>query len=224
MTFERDGNRIRFTDTGGISYNTWLKLLARINYLGYGLPHVDFLKEYFDRHTFLNEDQSIEVLKVFGEEQKDDSISEVKIQEYIDKAKKHFGTTERLSLAGYILTDGTLLKLSYDNWIRDIDHREIRDVLDVDTSDDASAAMICFINYGNVRLMDRCFELSQPLTTKQRPVIAQVIRKARNSDYTYMSVDIANKTGQVVKTFEYDFPSISQVFSDIDSYFESIKI
>ena len=176
-----------------------------------------------ERHC-LNEDQSIEILKVFGKEQKDDSISETKIKEYNQKAKEHFGTTQRLSLAGYILTDGTLLKLSYDNWIRDIDHREIKDVLDVDTSNDASAAMVYFINCGNIRLMERCFEISRPLTDKQKPVVAQVIKKARNSDYQYMYVDIANKIGQIVKTFEYKFPSVSQVFSDINNYFKSIEI
>ena len=176
-----------------------------------------------ERHC-LNEDQSIEILKVFGKEQKDDSISETKIKEYNQKAKEHFGTTQRLSLAGYILTDGTLLKLSYDNWIRDIDHREIKDVLDVDTSNDASAAMVYFINCGNIRLMERCFEISRPLTDKQKPVVAQVIKKARNSDYQYMYVDIANKIGQIVKTFEYKFPSVSQVFSDINNYFKSIEM
>ena len=224
MDFIREGNRIKFIDTNNISYNTWLKLLNRINYLGYGIPHVNFLKEYFDRHTFLNEDQSIEVLKVLGEEQEDDSIPEEKIQEYIVKAKNHFGTTENLALAGYILTDGSLLKLSYDNWIRDIDHRDIKEVLDVDTSDDTSAAMICFINYGNIRLMERCFEISKPPTEAQRRIIAQMVRKARNSDYTYMSVDISNKTGQVVKTFEYEFPTLTTILTDIDEYFESIKL
>lgn len=228
MNFIRKENCIKFLDTDGITYNTWLKLLARINYLGYDIPHVNSLKEYFDRHTFLNEDQSIEILKVFGKEQKDDSISETisetKIKEYNQKAKEHFGTTQRLSLAGYILTDGTLLKLSYDNWIRDIDHREIKDVLDVDTSNDASAAMVYFINCGNIRLMEGCFEISRPLTDKQKPVVAQVIKKARNSDYQYMYVDIANEIGQIVKTFEYKFPSVSQVFSDINNYFKSIEI
>jgi len=224
MTIERNGNCIKFIETDNIPYATWLKLLARINYLGYGMPSVDSLREYFDRHTFLNEDQSIEVLRVFGEEQEDTSISKEEIETYIHKAKERFGTTDRLSLAGYILSDGSLLKMSYDNWCRDIDHREIREILDVDTSDDASAAMIYFINFGNVRLQERSFEISKPLTEKQKPWIAKLIRKQQTSDYTYMSVDISNIEGRVVKTFEYEFPSINQVFSDIENYFESIRI
>lgn len=224
MTIERKGNLVKFLDTDGITYNTWLKLLNRINYLGYDLPHVDFLMEYFNRHTFLNEDQSLEVLRVLGEEQIDDTISEETIKEYNQKAKDYFGTTEKLGLAGYILTDGTLLKMSYDDWIRDRDHREIEEVLDVDTSNDRSAAMVTFINFGNIRVMSRCFEISRPLTIQQKPIIARIVRNARNSDYTYLAVDISNTTGQVVKTFEYDFPSLSDVFNDIDNYFESIKI
>jgi hypothetical protein len=224
MTIERNGNRIKFIETDNIPYEVWLKILARINYLGYGMPSVDSLREYFNRHTFLNKDQSIEVLKVFGEPHNEVSISEEDIEKYIQKAKDKFGTTTRLSLAGYILTDGTLLKMAYDNWIRDIDHREIRDVLDVDTSDDASAAMIQFINMGNVRLQERSFEISKPLTVKQKPVIADLIRKCQRSDYTYMCVDISNYEGRVIKTFEYDFPSVSNVFTDIDAYFESIKL
>jgi hypothetical protein len=224
MTIERNGNLVKFIETDNIPYATWLKLLARINYLGYGMPSVNSLREYFDRHTFLNEDQSIEVLRVFGEEQKDDSISKEEIEKYIQKAKEKFGTTTKLSLAGYILPDGSLLKMSYDNWIRDIDHREIRDVLDIDTSDDASAAMIYFINFGNVRLQERSFEISKPLTDKQKPWIAKLIRQLQTSDYPYMSVDISNIEGRVVHTLEYEFPSLNQVFSDIDDYFESIKI
>ena len=117
--------------------------------------------------------------------------------------------------------DKLLSKSSNEDFLR---NSEIKDVLDVDTSNDASAAMVYFINCGNIRLMERCFEISRPLTDKQKPVVAQVIKKARNSDYQYMYVDIANKIGQIVKTFEYKFPSVSQVFSDINNYFKSIEI
>lgn len=227
MKYEKEGNCIRFLDTEDIPYSTWLVLLARINHLGYDLPGVDSLKAYFDRHCLLNEDQSIEVLKVFGENHEEKTYTEEQIREYNNKAIAHFGTTTRLSLAGYVLTDGTLLKMACDEYgVRDIDHREIKDVLDVDCQDDASAAMITFINFGNIRLQISGFEISKPLTEKQKPAIAAMIRKARNdpSGDTSLFVDIANYTGQVVKTFNYDFPSIPQVFSDIEEYFKSIEI
>lgn len=227
MTIERDShsNKIKFLETKGIPYHTWLKLLARINHLGYDMPNVDALRAYFDRGHYLNEDQSIEVLLVFGEMTPVEKISPAQRDKINRKAVDYFGETNRLSLAGYILTDGTLLKMSYDGYQRDIDHREIKDVLDyVDTSNDISAAMIEFINYGNIRLLDRGFEISQPPTEAQRKIISQYIRKVRNSDYTYLYVDISNDEGRVVHTSEYDFPSISEVFSDIEKYFDSISL
>lgn len=227
MKYERNGNKVRFLDTEGITTVTWRTLLSRINYLGYDLPDVKCLKDYFDRHTFLNEDQSIEVLKVFGETVEETKYTEHQLGEYVHKAKMHFGTTESLSLAGYILTDGSLLKMCYDSYSpRDIDHREIKQVMDVDCSEDNSAAMNVFIGLGNIRLQQSGFELQKLPTPPQRRRIADLIRKVRNysgSDHS-LTVDIANYQGRVVKSFEYDFPSISDVFNDIEGYFKSIEI
>ena len=220
MKYEQlpDG-RIKFIDTTGISKATWNKLLARINYLNYDIPSVEFLKSYFDRGYPLNEDQSIEVLAVFGK--KTDTTALPPVDIYNQKAKDTFGTTKDLSLCGYILTDGSLLKMSYMGLQRDMDHREIRDIMD---TDDGSDAMITFINMGNIRLHQRSFEISKPLTDKQKPVIACVIAYAQKSDYPYMSVDIANPKGQVIKTFEYEYPTVSAVFNDINNYFDEISL
>lgn len=224
MNIERKENKIRFVDTDGIEYKLWKKFLARINYLGYDMD-IDQLIEYFKRGTFLNEDQSLEVMKILGMAHIDDSIDENEIAIYNQKAKEHFGITNDLNLAGYLLTDGTLLKLSYDNYMRDIDHRDIKEVLThIDTSDNNAAAMIHFINYGNIRITSRCIEILKIPTEKQRPVIARLIQKAQRDDYTYMAVDIATTTGQVIKTLEYDYPLYGKVISDIESYFASIQI
>lgn len=224
MEFVKEQNKIRFTDTSNINYNLWLLMLNRINHLGYGIPNVDMLKEYFDRHTFLNEDQSIEVLKVLNEEHDYPQISDEKIADYNQKVKNRFGVTTDLNLAGYILTDGSMICLSYDGYMRDIDHRDIKEVMDIDTSDDPSAAMIAFISYGNIRVNNRCLEISKLPTHRQKEVIAKFINKARTSDYTYFAIDIANNSGFVVKTLEYDYPLFGQVMSDIEAYFEAITI
>ena len=225
MEIIRDGDQIKFLNTDGISYETWLKLYNRINYLGYGLPSVNSLKEYFDRHIYLTEDQSMEVLKIlFNEFKQENSYSKAEINKYNQKAKEKFGTTNDPKLAGYILTDGTLLRMSYDGYQRNIDHREIKDVLNINNSNSTSDAMIQFINFGNIRLNERNFEISQPPNDMQKPWIAAIIHKARNSDYQYMSIDIANNKGTIVKTFEYEFPSLIQIFRDIDDYFESIRL
>lgn len=142
MNFIRERNKIKFTDTSGISRDTWTLLLNRINYLGYDLEDEDMLKAYFDRGHFLNEDQSLEVLKVFGEFHDESSVSEEEIKEYTKRAIKSFGLTNRLDLAGYLLTDGNLLKLSYNDYIRDIDHRDISEIFeDLDIGDEHNAPM-----------------------------------------------------------------------------------
>lgn len=46
----------------------------------------------------------------------------------ISRAKRKYGVTSNLSAAGYILADGSLLKLSHDGISRDLDHREIASI------------------------------------------------------------------------------------------------
>lgn len=225
MNFIKEGNKIKFTDTSGISRDTWTLLLNRINYLGYDLEDEDMLKAYFDRGHFLNEDQSLEVLKVFGEFHDESSVSEEEIKEYTKRAVESFGLTNRLDLAGYLLTDGNLLKLSYNDYIRDIDHREISEIFeDLDIGDEHNAPMDRFMKYGHIRLVTRGIDLMYPPTQSQRHILAEIIRRHRKEDYTYFYVDVSNTNGQKVKHFEYDFPTFSTVMNDIDTYFCSIKI
>ena len=210
---------IRFTDTKGIDFKTWTLLLNRINWLGYAIPDEDSVKMYFDRGTFLNLDQSIEVLKVFGELHEPEIYSPAAIERDNQIAKEHFGLTGSFKLAGYLLIDGDLLKFSYDGYIRNIDHREIACPLHIDTDDDTSAGLIQFINYGNIRLLGRGFELCKPPTPAQRRRLASFIRNTAD-----LYVDIANYMGTVVKSFYYPLASPSEVFCDIDNYFDSLKI
>ena len=224
MTIEQKDGKIRFTDTNGINYSTWLLMLNRINHLGYDLPSADSLKDYFDRHTFLNKDQSVEVLKVLNNMHDEPEISEKDVQKINDKAISHFGETTSLNLAGYILTDGRLLKMSYTDWDRDRDHREIHEILDVDTSDDQSAGMIKFMTYGNIRITSRCLDMAKRPTEKQRKLIARYINRAKQSDYTWFGIDISNNSGFTVKSLEYDFPNYTTVINDIDDYFDSLMI
>ena len=223
MDFERNGNKIRFSDTHGIEHATWTKILNRINYLGYDLPDENSVKDYFDRHTWLNEDQSIEVLRILNHEHIKEMYPKQLIEEHNRKAIETFGMTTSLNLAGYILTDGTMLKLSYTGHMRDIDHREIEEVLQLDT-DNKSDAMIQFINYGNIRVTSGFLEISCPPTEKQWPIIAAYVRKIRRDDNPYMSIDIANHNGNVVKSLCYDFPPLSTIMEDVKQYFDSITI
>lgn len=222
MNFERKENTIRFTNTDQISHDIWHKILLRFNHLGYAFPDEDSVKDYFDRHNWLNEDQSLDVLKVLKLEHNKELYPIEQINAHNQKAIEIFGKTSRWSLTGYILTDGTMLKMSYTGHMRDIDHREINDVLH--TEDDSySAALIQFVNYGNIRVTSRCLEMAYLPTPKQWTAIASFIREIKTSNDICMSIDIANNQGTVVKSFSYDFPTFSNVRNDIETYFKALE-
>lgn len=217
---KRSDGRVRFTDTSGISYAMWTLFLARMSNLGYEWPDAEnSIKEYFDRGIFLNLDQSTEVLKVLGELHDTRLYSEEQVARDNNLAKAYFGTTDRLDLAGYLLTDGTLLRLSYTGYMRDRDHREVAYPLDIDTSSDMSAGLTRFLNYGNIRLMGDGFELTGSPLPRQRVWLSKFVM--RHPD---LYVDISNHTGQVVKQLSFECARSWQVLAEIDAYFDSLKV
>lgn len=219
---------IMFTDLYGISHDTWEKIFNRINYLGYGIPDIESVVEYFGKQTYLQPDQSLEVLKIFGQMQDTSEYSREQIEADIQNAVRHFGLTQIFRLAGYILIDGSLLNMSAQGYNRDIDHREIYHVLgtELDESPDSCpagscsyAGMVQFINYGNIRLLSRGFELAKRPTRPQRHTIARLVREQPE-----IYIDIANSKGQVVTHFEHAYENPAVILSDIDSYFDAIEI
>lgn len=219
---------IMFTDLYGISHDTWEKIFNRINYLGYGMPDIESVVEYFNRQVYLQPDQSREVLKVFGQMQDTSEYSKEQIESDMQNAVRYFGLTDDFSLAGYILTDGSLLNMSAQGYDRDIDHREIYHVLGTkldespDSCPDGScsyAGMVQFINYGNIRLSSNGFELAKRPTASQRRTIVRLIQERQR-----IYVDIANNKGQIVAHFERVYENPAATLSDIDSYFDAIEI
>lgn len=95
---------IMFTDLCGISHDTWEKIFYRINYLGYGMPDIESVVEYFSKPIYLQPDQSREVLKIFGQMQDTSEYSSEQIKTDIQNAVDYFGITESFKLAGYILS------------------------------------------------------------------------------------------------------------------------
>lgn len=227
MEFIRNNqNCVKFLNTDGISHKTWSLILRRFNHLGYNLPDETTLKEYINNDIFLQPDQSHDIIKIFQQAHDiDDDIpgdrkfSVQQIKEDNLKIKAAFGTTNQLSLAGYLLTDGSLMRMSYTGHQRDIDHREVASVLNIDTTLNASAGLIQFVSYGNIRLMGYGFELCKPPTDQQRPVLSRFIRTQPDC-----YVDLSNTNGQVVWHKEYDFAYPSQVLTDIDTYFNNLRL
>lgn len=219
---------IMFTDLCGISHDTWEKIFYRINYLGYGMPDIESVVEYFSKPIYLQPDQSREVLKVFGQMHDTSEYSSEQIKTDIQNAMDYFGITESFKLAGYILTDGRLLNMSMQGYNRDTDHREISHVLKIDPDMESDlcpagscsyAGMVQFINYGNIRLFNNGFELTKRPTQSQRHTIARLI-KEQPEIYT----DIVNNRGLVITHFEYAYENQAVILNDIDSYFNAIEI
>ena len=141
------------------------------------------------------------------------------VREYNDLAKAHFGTTMRPDLAGYILTDGSMLNFSFMGKFRDIDHREISDVLDyINTDDLPGAAMIEFMRYGNIRVTSVGFDIITNITDKQKAPLTKLIRKI-NAAGEKLYVDVTDNDGYTVKTFEYNNEDPSVVFDTIKEHF-----
>lgn len=219
---------IMFTDLCGISHDTWEKIFYRINYLGYGMPDIESVVEYFSKPIYLQPDQSREVLKVFGQMQDTSEYSSEQIKTDIQNAMDYFGITESFKLAGYILTDGRLLNMSMQGYNRDTDHREISHVLKIDPDMESDlcpagscsyAGMVQFINYGNIRLFNNGFELAKRPTQSQRHTIARLI-KEQPEIYT----NIVNNKGLVITHFEYAYKNPTVILNDINGYFNAIEI
>ena len=143
-----------------------------------------------------------------------------KNSEYNKLAKEYYGTTNKLSETGYILTDGSLLDFSGkkfggspDN--RSIDHREIVDALD-------KAGMEEFINSGNIRYLpegDKILLSNEP-TPQQYKVIERIINN-NGGNITVELMNDANKWGMNRNDYygEYNDTTFNKVKRDIKAFY-----
>lgn len=227
MNFIKQDDCIKFTDTSGITSKMWTKMFYKLNHLNYGFHDEDDVKTYFDRHNFLNKEQTAEVLKVLNGEHDQDMYPISRIQRDNLLAKEYFGTTDNFKSAGYILTDGSMLYFSYQRTLnreyrRNRDHREIEQAIEID-SDGYSDAMIQFMNYGNIRVTSCGLDIAKRPTSAQYNRISNLARQLRrNNDSLY--IDISNNEGYCVKNFYYEIPFSKQVIDDISNYFDMITI
>ena len=67
-----------------------------------------------------------------------------------NRAKKYYGLTDRFQLAGYLLTDGTMLNFSDEGYQRDQDHRNIGYFYKKASGNNALRK---FLKRGNIRIM-----------------------------------------------------------------------
>lgn len=140
----------------------------------------------------------------------------------INKAKEHFGITNDINEAGYLLPSGEMLDFSgrheavgyeggkvikgkpdYLRGQRNVDHRQIQDIIDIK---DNRNAMHDFVNLGNIRLQPNGIELSKSPTQKQFNVIKQHILNNRGESFF---VDIVDSEGFIRKSISLEYPNVS---------------
>lgn len=145
-----------------------------------------------------------------------------------EEMKKHFGVTRDIRVAGYLLTDGSMLDFSGKHWgdigskTRQVDHRDISEVLP-DGSENYGA-MVRMIANGNIRLMPESggICLSQPPTDRQRQALRYYIDmySRRIGDSDGVIVDFDEPGGDTVYSRTYDKGTDADtVMNDIDNYF-----
>ena len=136
------------------------------------------------------------------------------------KAVQYFGTTSDFWGAGYILPDGTMLDFSDKQngglpGMRLLDHREVAEILDLPQTE----ALITFMNSGCIRVMPECpgLDISIYPTKKQIGVIRRFVNYYRGD----ICIDISDKKGNIVTTFEYtEKTSSSRIIFDIRNVFQ----
>lgn len=143
------------------------------------------------------------------------------VSKYASKAARKFHTTSRLSLAGYLTTNGSMLDFSEGQGYRVQDHREISSILDLPDYAGYSDGMIVFMNMGNIRLQTYGIDIAAMPNTKQisalRSIIPEVMR-----EYDEFTVDFSTKTGNTDGSVTYPRGiATARIISDIKSYFET---
>lgn len=139
------------------------------------------------------------------------------VESYVEKAEKHFGTTNDYSLAAYIDINGKMLDFSDGGAIRGTDHRGIAEVLDTPSGVSGTEALTAFMNAGNIRIMDTGIDISVEPNEKQISVLRDYIASRNGEIY----VDFSKEDGSPAGSARYSKgTSVSRILADINNYFE----
>lgn len=138
--------------------------------------------------------------------------------EHANKAEKHFGTTNKYALAGYLDINGKLLNFSDGQRYRVQDHREISDILDLGDDAGYSDGLIQFMAEGNIRMQEYGIDISKAPNEKQKPVLLRFFDSLDGE----VSVDFSAENGDNVGSAEYAEGTKSQkILNDIERYFKT---
>ena len=136
----------------------------------------------------------------------------------------YFGSTKNYDIAGYILGNGMMLDFSGKHWgdnystSRQVDHRDIQDVLGNRGSNNGVNAMIDMIGNGNIRLMPEVGGIN--LAVKPNATQMSQLRGYINHFKGEVTIDIDEIGGNTIHSFDYTRgTSSTKILADIKAYF-----
>lgn len=152
-------------------------------------------------------------------------INQDRAEENVKTAEAYFGTTYRISEAGYLLTDGKMLDFSGRHeggpgGYRTVDHRDIKDALGDDYGGDGySDGLIQFMREGNVRLMPEDGGIN--MIVKPNPKQMQTLDRYISHFRGEVILDFDDEKGNTVNSVEYSRGTYSKsILWAIEDYFD----
>ena len=153
------------------------------------------------------------------------NVEPIENNDYV-KMYHHFGSTKNYDVAGYMLGNGVMLDFSGKHWgddystSRQVDHRDIQEVLGNRGSNNGINAMIDMLGDGNIRLMPEVGGIN--LAVKPNDAQMSQLRGYINHFKGEVEVDIDRVGGDTIHSFSYTRgTSSSKVLADIKAYFDA---
>ena len=151
-------------------------------------------------------------------------ISDITTSDYV-RMYHHFGSTKNYDVAGYLLGNGVMLDFSGKHWgdkystSRQVDHRDIQEVIGNRDSTNGVNAMIDMIGNGNIRLMPETGGIN--LAVKPNATQMSQLRGYIAHFKGEVIIDIDEVGGDTIHSWEYPRgTSASKILSDLKAYFD----
>lgn len=229
--FDNDGNHIAHTAVrADFNMEAAERLLNEYDGSHTEFPVNQSVVDHFDKYM-KNGKSGYEFEKDFELNSKQIDPENIPAEKY-EEMKSHFGTTTNFNVAGYMLKDGTMLDFSGKHWgdtsstFRQVDHRDIQEVLDDPEGMNGVGSMIAMISNGNIRLMPENggINLSEMPNEAQMKVLERYIQNRLTHEDRIVTLDFDEHGGDTVYSKFYEAGkgvSAQSIIADIRDFFEN---
>ena len=228
LRFYEDG-AVGLRDPYTLSYGQWEDIAGCATMAGYGIEDADMAESIYSELARMapggeykfNNDMASLLREKYGISTKEENE---RAEDVAEAAERYFGRPYSLKNAGWLTVNGEFLDFSSDGYQRDIDHRDIRLVLDecgIDVQDEPGsnvAAMIWFMDRGNIRLMNNGADISECPNAKEWTPFERYLCSIGGTVYIDLSV---KRSGARIATLEYQRNEIPFIRNDIIKFFET---